>query len=106
VRRDPNLRAERVVKDWNGLEAQRKELKGWENYKTLEKVKGQMRELAHEFKLEPQLEMALKGRAKELGITSGSRLGRVLQEKDLDRALSIAEHDLGRGRGLGLGFSR
>jgi hypothetical protein len=104
VRRDPNLRAERVVKDWNGLEAKREEIKGWENYKTLEKVKGQMRELAHEFKLEPQLEMAIKSRAKELGIEPGSRLGRVLQEKNLDRALSIAERELGRG--LGLGFSR
>jgi len=29
VRRDPNLRAERLVKEWNGLEAQRKKLKGW-----------------------------------------------------------------------------
>ena len=102
VRRSPNLRAERVVKDWNGLEAQRKEIKGWENYKTLEKVQGQMRELAHEFKLEPQLEMALKSRAKELGIEPGSRLGRVLQEQNVERALSIAERDLGRG----LGFSR
>jgi hypothetical protein len=102
VRRDPNLRAERVVKEWNGLEAQRKELKGWQNDAAREKVKGQMRELAHEFKLEPQLEMAIKSRAKELGIEPGSRLGRVLQEKNLDRALSIAERDLGRGMGLGL----
>jgi hypothetical protein len=100
VRRDPNLRADRLVKEWNELEAQRKEIKGWENYKTLEKVKGQMRELAHEFKLEPQLELAVKRRAQELGIERGSRLGRVLQEKNLDRALSIAERDLGRGMGL------
>jgi hypothetical protein len=100
VRRDPNLRAERLVKEWNGLEAQRKELTGWKNEGAREKVKGQMRELAHEFKLEPQLEMAIKSRSRELGIEPGSRLGRVLQEKNLDRALSIAERDLGRGLGL------
>jgi hypothetical protein len=100
VRRDPNLRAERLVKEWNGLEAQRKELTGWQNEAAREKVKGQMRELAHEFKLEPQLEMAIKSRSRELGIDPGSRLGRVLQEKNLDRALSIAERDLSRGHGL------
>jgi MobA/MobL family len=100
VRRDPNLRAERLVKEWNGFETQRKELKGWQNEGAREKVKGQMRELAHEFKLEPQLEMAIKSRAKELGIERGSRLARVLQEKNLERALSIAERDLGRGLGL------
>jgi hypothetical protein len=102
VRRDPNLRAERLVKEWNGLEAQRKELTGWKNEAAREKVKGQMRELAHEFKLEPQLELAVKRRAQELGIERGSRLGQVLQEKYLDRALSIAERELGRGFGLSL----
>jgi hypothetical protein len=100
VRRDPNLRAERLVKEWNGLEAQRKELTGWKNEGAREKVKGQMRELAHEFKLEPQLEMAIKSRSRELGIEPGSRLGRVLQERNLDRALSIAERDLGRSLGM------
>ncbi len=100
VRRDPNLRAERLVKEWNGLEAQRKELKGWEHEAARETVKGQMRELAHEFKLEPKLEMAITSRSRELGIEPGSRLARVLQEKNLERALSIAERDLGRGMGL------
>jgi hypothetical protein len=102
VRRSPNLRAERLVKEWNGLEAQRKELTGWKNEDAREKVKGQMRELAHEFKQEPQLELAVKRRAEELGIERGSRLGQVLREKNLDRALSIAERDLGRDYGLSL----
>jgi hypothetical protein len=100
VRRDPNLRAERLVKEWNGLEAQRKELTGWEHEAARETVKGQMRELALEFKQEPQLELAVKRRAQELGMERGSRLARVLQEKDLERALSIAERDLSRGHGL------
>jgi hypothetical protein len=102
VRRDPNLRAERLLKEWNGLEAQRKELTGWENEAARQKVKGQMRELALEFKQEPQLELAVKRRAQELGMERGSRLERVLKEKDLDRALSLAERDLGRSHGLSL----
>ncbi len=102
VRRDPNLRAERLVKEWNGLEAQRKELTGWKNEGARETVKGQMRELAHEIKQEPQLELAVKRRAQELGIERGSRLGQVLREKNFERALSIAERDLGRDFGLSL----
>jgi hypothetical protein len=102
VRRDPNLRAERLVKEWNGLEARAKELTGWESEAARKKVKGQMRELALEFKQEPQLELAVKRCAQELGIERGSRLARVLKEKDLERALSIAERDLGRSHGLSL----
>jgi hypothetical protein len=102
VRRDPNLRAERLVKEWNGLEARAEELTGWKNEGAREKVKSQMRELAHEFKQEPQLELAVKRRAQELGIERGSRLGQVLREKNLERALSIAERDLGRDFGLSL----
>ena len=90
IRRDPNLRAERLVKEWNRLEAQREELHGAENEEAREKVKGQVRELALEFKLEPELERVLKARAQELGIEPESRLGRVLQERDLERALSIS----------------
>jgi hypothetical protein len=102
IRRDPNLRAERLVKEWNGLEARAKELTGWQNEVVREKVKGQMSELAHEFKREPQLEMAIQSRSRELGIEPGSRLGQVLQEKNLDRALSIAERDLGQDHGLSM----
>jgi hypothetical protein len=102
VRRDPNLRAERLVKEWTGLEEQRKELSGWQNDGAREKVKGQMRALAQEFKLEPQLELAVKRRVQELGINAGSRLGRVLNEPNLERALSIVERDRGRSRGLSL----
>ena len=100
IRRDPNLRAERLVKEWNGLEAQRKDLAGSRNEEARERVKGQMRELAMEFKLQPQLELALKSRARELGIEPGSRLGRVLDERNLERALSITERE--RTRDLGL----
>jgi hypothetical protein len=102
VRRDPNLKAERLVKQWHHLEGQRKELTGWENESAREKVKGQMRELALEFKQEPQLELAVKRHAQALGLERGSRLSRVLEERDLERALSLAERDLSRGHGLSL----
>ncbi len=102
IRRDPDLRAERLVKEWNHLEAQREKLKGAENEDAREKVKGQVRELALEFKLRPELEGVLKRRAQELGIEPKSRLGRVLQERDLERALSISERELSRGHGLSM----
>ena len=89
------------MKEWNHLEVEREKFRGAENEEAREKVKGQMRELALEFKLEPQLEMAIKSRAKELGIDPGSRLGRVLQERDLERALSISRAR-SRPRDLGL----
>ena len=100
IRRDPNLRAERLVKEWNHLEAERGKLRGAENEEAREQVKGQVRELALKLKLEPELEMVVKRRAQELGIERRSRLGRVLDERDLERALSISERDLTRGRGL------
>ena len=102
IRRDPNLRAERLVKEWNHLEASARNSSGAEHEEAREKVKGQVRELALEFKLEPTLERVLKARAQELGIEPKSRLGRVLQERDLERALSISERELGRDLGLSL----
>ncbi len=102
IRRNPNLRAERLVKEWTGLEALREKLKGAESEAARERVKGQVRELALELKLRPELEGALKRRAQELGIEPKSRLGRVLNERDLERALSISERELTRGRGLSM----
>ena len=102
VRRDPHLRAARLVKEWEGLEARAKELTGWQNEAARDQARGQMRELALEFKQEPQLELAVKRRAQELGMEPGSRLARVLEERNLERALSIAERDLGRSRGMSL----
>ena len=103
IRKDPNLRAVRLVKEWNQLEARRKELKGSEHTQEREGVVGRVRELAIELKRSPELEMSLKRRAPELGIEASSRLGRVIEERDLDRALSISERELTRGLDLGLG---
>lgn len=104
IRKDPHLRAERLVKEWNGLEGRREQLKGSEHAKERERVVGQVRELALEVKQSPELEAALKGRGRALGIALGSRLSRVIEEPDLKRALSISERELSRGFNLGLGM--
>jgi hypothetical protein len=41
----------------------------------------------------------MRSRSKELGIDPGSRLDRVMRERDTERAIS---HSIGRGRDLGL----
>jgi MobA/MobL family len=102
VRRAPDLRAARLVKEWNHLEAKVQELSGWEHEAARETARGRMRKLALEFKREPKLELAVKHRVQALGLERGSRLSRVLEERDLKRALSLAERDLSRGHGLGL----
>ena len=102
VRADPNLKAERLVETWQGLEAQRKELSGYENQPAREQVKEHMKSLAAELKRDPQLESILQRRQQELGISPGSRLDRVLKAPSIERALDITERDLGRSRGLSL----
>ena len=50
VRRDPNLRVERLVKEWKGLEAKRKASREWEKPEEHAKLKKDMTELTREFK--------------------------------------------------------
>ncbi len=103
IRKDSNLRAERLVKEWNGLEGRRKELKGSEHTQERALVVGRVRELAIELKKNPELEMTLKRRAPELGIEPKSRLARVMEEPNLERAIGLSERELTRSLGLGLG---
>ena len=102
VRSDPDLKAERLVKTWRGLEAERARFSGYENKEAREQVKERMKSLASELKRDPQLESILQHRSPELGIGSGSRLGRVLKEPNIERALAISTMDLGPRRSLGL----
>ena len=102
VRSDPNLKAERLVKTWHGLEAERERSSGYENKEAREQVKERMKSLAGELKRDPQLESTLQQRQQELGISPGSRLDRVLKAPTLERALEISVQDLGRRRSLGL----
>jgi hypothetical protein len=102
VRTDPNLKAERLVKTWRVLEAERERFSGTENKDARDQVKERMRSIAGELKRDPQLESILQRRAQELGIERGSRLDRVLKAPTIERALSLSVRDLGPHRDLGL----
>jgi Ti-type conjugative transfer relaxase TraA len=95
VRQDPNLKAERLVKVWNGLEAQHGRLSGRDQAEARGKVEGRMKELAGELKRDPQIESLMRSRSKELGIEAGSRLDQVVRGQNIERAIR-------RDRGLGM----
>jgi ATP-dependent exoDNAse (exonuclease V) alpha subunit len=103
VRADPNLKAERLVKVWNGLEAQHRQLSGWEQRPAREQVEERIRSLVGELKRDPQLESILRQRQKELGIDDDSRLIKVVKTRSLKLALSLSVgKQLERGLGLSL----
>jgi hypothetical protein len=99
VRQDPNLKAERLVKVWNGLEAQQERLSGRDQAEARGKVEARMKEVAGALKRDPQLESLMRTRSKELGIEAGSRLDRVVREPNIERAIN---HGIRRDRGLGM----
>jgi hypothetical protein len=101
VRRDPNLRVERLVKEWKGLEAKRKASREWEKPEEHAKLKKDMTELTRELKRDAQLESIARQRSQQLGIEKGSTLDQVIRSRTLDRGIEITL-DLGRGRGMGL----
>jgi hypothetical protein len=104
VRTDPDLKAERLVKVWKGLEAQRERLSGWEHKVEREQVKEQLHSLAAELKRDAPLEATLQRRQQALGIEPGSRLDRVMKEPTMERALELSVRDLGRDHDQGLGM--
>lgn len=93
VRQDPVLRAERFVESWTQLKTQHAELPGWEARR---KIEERMKSLAGGLARDPQLQSALSGRRRELGLSPGAA-----PVKDLGKELTQS-----LGRGLGLGFSR
>lgn len=101
VRQVPELKAERLVKVWNGLEAERDGLRGWDQAEARGKVEARMKSIAGELKRDPQLESLMRSRQRELGIAPGSGLDRVMRERDVDRAM---EHGIRRDRDRGLGM--
>jgi Ti-type conjugative transfer relaxase TraA len=98
VRQEPELKIERLAKEWNGLETERRQLRGWQHDEARGKVEARMRSLAGELKRDPQLESLMRSRSRELGIAPGSGLDRVLRERNIDRAMEIG---IERSRGLG-----
>ncbi|AGI10514.1 Conjugal transfer protein (plasmid) [Xanthomonas citri subsp. citri Aw12879] len=101
VRQVPEMKAARLVKVWNGLEAERDGLRGWDQAEARGKVEARMKSLAGELKRDPQLESLIRSRQRELGIAPGSGLDRVMRERDIDRAM---EHGIRRDRDRGMGI--
>jgi hypothetical protein len=102
VEADPNLKAERVVKMWNDLEAQHRELGGWEQRPAREQVEKRIHGLVQEIKSNPQLETTLRQRQRELGIGDDSRLMNVVRTRSVTRALSLGIGGREIERGLSL----
>ncbi len=103
VRQEPELKAGRLVKTWNALDAERKELRGWAHDDARGKVEARMKSMIVELKRDPQLESLLRGRSRELGIAPGSGLDRVMRERTIERAMEIGLSQ-GRSRGPSLGL--
>lgn len=93
---DPNVRADRFVQSWKGLQDERQRLStGW-HADAREKVEDQMRGLAKGLDQDPQMAAALRSRGPELGIGHQMRQNEKMSE-ELQRSLT-------HGRSLGLGF--
>ena len=104
AQRDPNVRAERLVARWNGLEAEHAKLRGWEHAEAREKVEGRMRSVAETIGRDAQVESVLRQRQKALGIGEDSHLGRAIRQEQVGQAL---EHSIERGlRQRGQGMER
>lgn len=97
VRRDPELRVERMSKEWKSLEKRYERAEGWQHNQTRKRIEGRMKEIAHELKREPQLESLMRSRSKQLGIDMDSTLGRVVRAPSIERAIDFIR---GRSRGL------
>ena len=102
MRANPHRHAERMVRTWRVLEADRDRFSGYEHKEIRGQIQERMKSIAFELKRDPQLESLLQRRSQELGIERGSRLDRVLKEPNLERALQISVRDLGRDYGLEL----
>ena len=98
VRADPTLKADRLVKDWKRLEAQRDRLEGWRHRPARQRLEGRMTAMASTLKLDPELESLVRSRAQALGLGRGSTLERVMSAPSLRQAAL----QIGRDRGLGL----
>jgi hypothetical protein len=97
VRTTPQLKAERVVKIWQGLEAEHEKLRGYEREGSRKRIEKELQSLTRDIKTDPEL----GGRVRRLQIEHGisRRLERVLEERELHRALQLS---IDRGRDFGL----
>jgi Ti-type conjugative transfer relaxase TraA len=98
VRRDPALKADRLVKEWTRLEAQHDRLDGWRHGEARRSLEGRMKTIAGTLKRDPQLESLVRSRAPALGVGPGSTLARVIAAPTVQRA--TMEIGMGRDRGF------
>jgi Ti-type conjugative transfer relaxase TraA len=98
AQRDPNVRAERAVAEWRKLEKEHGGLRGFEQDAARGQIEERMKALAGAIKRDPQMESVLRARSREFGIERGSRLEKVIEEKNLERALARSvERERDRG---------
>lgn len=98
ARRDPNIRAERAVAEWRKLEKEHGGLRGFEQDVARGQIEERMKTLAGAIKRDPQMEAMMRARSRELGIERGSRLEKVIAEKNVERALARSvERERDRG---------
>ena len=96
LKADPQVRADRFVERWQGLERRRNALYRAGDMSDMAKVTEQMGAMAKGLERDPQVDSLLRNRRRELGI--GAEIGRSLSHD-----LSLY-YGLGRGRGLGIGM--
>ncbi len=100
IRQDPNLRAERLVNVWTRLEQEHARTDEWGPRQEGVRLglEARIKDVARNLKRDPRAEAILRSRANEFGIEPGSRLSRVLGERDIDKAMTESiRHTRGRG---------
>jgi Ti-type conjugative transfer relaxase TraA len=100
VRTDPQLKAGRVLKMWDRLEAEHEKAREFDDEGPRKQLEKELQSLTREIKTNPELNRWLLKLRIELDDRS-PRLDRVLEERDLNRALRLSiDHD--RDFGLSL----
>jgi hypothetical protein len=100
-------KARATVRQWVALETEYDRAGKAYEWDAQREVGSQLVAAARELKRDPQLESLMRARGPEFGITEGSRLDRVVQTQDLDRALRREidiDHGLRQDRGFSLGM--
>ncbi|MCF8709213.1 Ti-type conjugative transfer relaxase TraA [Rhizorhapis sp. SPR117] len=99
VRADPNLRADRFVERWQGLQQERDRLYRAGDMTGREKAGKEMAGMAKSLERDPQVESVLRNRSRELGLEIGMGRGRGMDSGDLGREL-VRDLGVGMGRGM------
>jgi hypothetical protein len=99
-------RGRETVRAWSELERAYEAAGKRYEWDAQRAVGTRMEAFAKELKRDPQIDSLLRERGRELGIDDGSRLERVVQAREIDRALTRQlgiEHGPRPGRGMSFG---